>query len=154
MILDNTDKQLLNLLQEDSKQTTKALALQLHLSATAIYERIKKLEREGFITDYVALLNPEKLQANLTVFCQVSLVQHTEDIVSAFEKDILKFPEVVGCFHISGDNDYLLKVLVPSMKAFRLFMVKKLTTLSYLGSTKSSFVMKTIKDSTAIPIGL
>lgn len=154
MVLDAIDKQLLSLLQEDSKQTTKALALKLHLSNTAIYERIKKLEREGVITNYVALLSPEHLDAKLTVFCQVSLVQHTEGIVSAFEKDILKFPEVVGCFHISGDNDYLLKVLVPSMKAFRHFMVKKLTTLSYLGSTKSSFVMTTIKDSTAIPLNL
>ena len=152
MTLDATDKKILQLLQEDSKQTTKQLSLKLNLSVTAIYERIKKLEREGIITDYVALVDPELLNAKLTVFCQVSLVQHTEDIVKAFETDILKFPEVVSCFHVSGDNDYLIKVLVPNMKAFRQFIVKKLTSLKYLGSTKSSFVMNTVKDSTAIPI--
>ena len=78
MTLDATDKKILQLLQEDSKQTTKALSLKLNLSVTAIYERIKKLEREGIITDYVALVDPELLNAKLTVFCQVSLVQHTE----------------------------------------------------------------------------
>ena len=74
MTLDATDKKILQLLQEDSKQTTKALSLKLNLSVTAIYERIKKLEREGIITDYVALVDPELLNAKLTVFCQVSLV--------------------------------------------------------------------------------
>ena len=152
MTLDTIDKSLLNALQGDSKQTTKALSLKLNLSVTAVYERIKKLEREGYIKDYVALLDPEQLDAKLIVFCQVSLSQHTEKIVSAFERDILNFPEVVSCFHISGDNDYLIKVMVSNMKAFRQFMVKKLTTLDYLGSTRSSFVMSTIKDTTAIPI--
>lgn len=152
MTLDTIDKSLLNALQGDSKQTTKALSLKLNLSVTAVYERIKKLEREGYIKEYVALLDPEQLDAKLIVFCQVSLSQHTEKIVSAFERDILNFPEVVSCFHISGDNDYLIKVMVSNMKAFRQFMVKKLTTLDYLGSTRSSFVMSTIKDTTAIPI--
>ncbi|MCB4800076.1 Lrp/AsnC family transcriptional regulator [Neotamlana laminarinivorans] len=150
MIFDTTDKKLLELLQTDSKQTNKELSLKLSLSVTAVYERIKKLERAGFIDGYVALVNKAKINKNFVVFCHIKLVQHTQDYVMQFEREVAKIPEVLECFHLSGDYDYLLKVLVENMDEFRAFMVSKLTTISHIGSTHSMFVINEVKHSTVI----
>ncbi|KJD34553.1 AsnC family transcriptional regulator [Tamlana nanhaiensis] len=150
MIFDKTDKNLLELLQTDSKQTNKELSNKLGLSVTAVYERIKKLEREGFIDGYVALVNKARIDKNFVVFCHVKLVQHTQDYVIKFEREVAKIPEVLECYHLSGDYDYLLKVLVTDMAAFREFMVKKLTSISHIGSTHSMFVINEVKHSTVI----
>lgn len=150
MIFDSTDKKLLEYLQDDSKQTNKELSNKLGLSVTAVYERIKKLEKEGFINKYVALVNKEKIEKAFVVFCHIKLVQHTHDYVIKFEKEVGTLNEVLECYHISGDYDYLLKVLVEDMAAFREFMVKKLTTINHIGSTHSMFVINEVKHSTAI----
>ncbi|MCB4808982.1 Lrp/AsnC family transcriptional regulator [Tamlana sp. 62-3] len=150
MIFDKTDKKLLELLQTDSKQTNKELSLKLNLSVTAVYERIKKMERAGFINGYVALINKKKVDKNFVVFCHVKLVQHTQDYVMKFEQEVAKIPEILECYHLSGDYDYLLKVLVKDMEAFRVFMVTKLTTISHIGSTRSMFVINEVKHSTVI----
>ena len=97
MILDAIDKNILNLLQEDSKQTTKALSNQLNLSVTAVYERIRKLESNGFITNYVALISKEKINRGFVTFCHVKLIQHTQDYVMKFEKEIAQLPEILEC---------------------------------------------------------
>ncbi|MCT8341008.1 Lrp/AsnC family transcriptional regulator [Flavobacteriaceae bacterium TK19130] len=152
MRLDAIDTQLLQLLQRDSKQTTKQLSLQLNLSVTAVYERIKKLEREGVITSYVALLNKEKVNKGFTVFCHIKLVQHSQEYLTKFENEIAQLPEVLECFHVSGDYDYLLKVLVKDIKQFRSFMVNKLTTLKHIGSTQSSFSINEVKNTTTLPL--
>ncbi|MGC1205265.1 MAG: Lrp/AsnC family transcriptional regulator [Flavobacteriaceae bacterium] len=150
MIFDTTDKKLLEYLQDDSKQTNKELSNKLNLSVTAVYERIKKLEKEGFINKYVALVNKEKTENGFVVFCHIKLVQHSQDYVMKFEKEVTNLNEVLECYHISGDYDYLLKVLVKDMAAFREFMVKKLTTINHIGSTHSMFVINEVKHTTAL----
>ena len=133
MDLDKIDQKLLMLLQQDSKQTTKELSNKLNLSVTAVYERIKKLEREGVIRNYVALLDRTKINKSFVVFCHIKLIQHTK---------------VLECFHVSGDYDYILKICVSGMEEYREFMVTKLTNLKHIGSTHSSFMISELKNST------
>lgn len=152
MKFDEIDKKLLTLLQSDSKQTNKELSNNLNLSVTAVYERIKKLEREGIIEKYVALVRKENINKSFVAFCNIKLVQHSQDYVMKFEKDVTKLKEVLECYHISGDYDYLLKVLVKDMEEFREFMVKKLTTINHIGSTHSTFMINEVKHTTAINI--
>ncbi|MCX7549846.1 Lrp/AsnC family transcriptional regulator [Xanthomarina sp. F2636L] len=152
MIFDNIDKKLLDLLQQDSKQTNKQLSLKLNLSVTAVYERIKKLENQGVISKYVALVKKEKVEKSFVAFCHIKLIQHSQDYVVKFEKEVTNLEEVMECYHISGDYDYLLKVIVEDMEAFREFMVNKLTSIHHIGSTHSMFVINEVKHTTAINI--
>lgn len=153
MKLDHKDLLLLDALQEDGKSTIKALASRADLSTTAAYERIRRLEKQGIIRKYVALLDPEKTERGLKVFCHVKLDQHIRSQVLDFEKAINGLKEVVSCYHIGGDYDYLLEVYVRDMEAYREFMVTKLTAINHIGSTLSAFVIRTVKHSTAIPLG-
>ena len=150
MVFDNTDKILLELLQTDSKQTNKELSHKLGLSVTAVYERIKKLEKEGYITGYTAIVNKAKIHRNFVAFCHVKLLQHSQDFVYSFEREVNNLDEVLECYHISGDYDYLLKVIVKDMEAFREFMVKKLTKINHIGSTHSMFVINNVKHTHCI----
>ena len=152
MKMDLTDQKLLELLQQDCKQTNKELSNKLNLSVTAIYERIKKLEKTGVISKYVALVRKEKINKAFVAFCHVKLVQHSQEYVVKFEKEVTHLTEVLECYHISGDYDYLLKVLVQDMEAFREFMVRKLTTINHIGSTHSMFMINEVKHTTAISI--
>ena len=150
MILDFTDKKLLNLLQHDSKQTTKQLSLQLNLSVTAVYERIKKLEKGNVIQKYVAIVNKNKIEKSFLVFCHIKLIQHSKEYVTTFEREVLKLEEVSECFHVSGAYDYILKVYVKDMDEYREFMVKNLTAIKYIGSTQSTFAIEEVKNTTLI----
>ncbi len=152
MKFDEIDVRLLGLLQQDSKKTTKEYANQLNLSVTAVYERIKRLEKTGCITRYVALVDKKKVNKSFVVLCHVKLVQHTKEFVTQFEREVLRLQEVVECYHISGDYDYILKIHVSDMEAYRDFMVAKLTAINHIGSTQSSFVITEVKHTTAIPI--
>lgn len=152
MTLDATDKKLLKLLQEDSKRTTKELSLKLNLSVTAVYERIKKLEREGVIDKYVVLLNRNKIQKGFVVFCHLKLMQHTKEFISQFEKEVVQLTEVLECFHVSGDYDYILKICVENMEEYREFMVTKLTSLQHIGSTHSTLMIGEVKNTTVISL--
>ena len=153
MELDLVDQQLVKLLQEDCKKTTKHYADILQLSKTAVYERIRRLERTGVITQYVALVDKEKLQKDFTVLCHIRLVQHTKDNVLRFEREVLKLEEVSECFHVGGDYDYILKINVADMKSYREFMLTKLTTINNIGNTQSSFVISEVKNSPSVHIG-
>ncbi|MGO3261775.1 MAG: Lrp/AsnC family transcriptional regulator [Mesonia sp.] len=148
--LDSLDHQLLKYLQQDAKKTTKELALLLGLSNTAVYERIKKLERQKIITNYVALIDKEKVEKNFMVLCQVKLSQHVKNNIIQFEREVLKLEEVLECYHVSGDYDYILKILVKNMDAYRKFIIEKLTVISGIGSTQSTFVIKEVKNTTLI----
>lgn len=150
MTLDTIDKKLLILLQTDSKKTTKELSLKLNLSVTAVYERIKKLEREGIISKYVALVDKSKVEKGFVVFCHLKLVQHTKEFLTRFENEVVQLQEVLECHHVSGDYDYILKVLVKDMEAYREFLVTKLTTLQHIGSTQSTFMISEVKNTTVI----
>ena len=152
MKLDLVDRKLLNLLQEDSTRTTKELSARLKLSVTAVYERIRKLQRSGMIRKYVALLDHKKIEKNFVVFCHIKLVQHSKDFLTRFEAEAAKLDEVHECFHVSGDYDYILKVYVRDMDEYRDFMVTKLTTLQHIGSTQSAFVISEVKHTTAFSL--
>jgi len=151
-MIDATDKKLLKLLQEDSKQTNKYYASKLGLSTTAVFERIKKLERSGVIHKYAAVINKEKVNRNFVAFCHVKLLQHSKEYVLQFERDIAQLDAVVSCFHIAGDYDYLLKIQLEDMAAYRNFMVSKLTAIAHIGSTQSAFVISEVKDTAHIPL--
>ncbi|MGB5227021.1 Lrp/AsnC family transcriptional regulator [Eudoraea sp.] len=148
--IDAKDRELLVLLQEDSKWTTKEYANRLGLSTTAVYERIKRLEKTGVITRYVALVDKNKVNKAFMVLCHVKLIQHIKDNVLQFEREVVQLEEVSECHHISGDYDYILKVNVSDMESYREFMVTKLTAIKNIGSTQSSFVINEVKYSTAI----
>jgi Lrp/AsnC family leucine-responsive transcriptional regulator len=152
MTFDIIDKNIIRLLQEDSKQTNKELSNKLNLSVTAVYERIKKLENHGVVSKYVALIDKNKIDKSFVAFCHVKLIQHTQDYVVKFEKEVTNLPEVLECYHISGDYDYLLKVIGKDMEAFREFMVNRLTKINHIGSTHSMFVINEVKHTTAITI--
>lgn len=149
-MLDPKDKKLLLLLQNDAKKTTKELASELNLSVTAVFERIKKLEKQNIIEKYVALVSKTELNKNFIVLCHVKLVQHKKEYIAQFENEITQFSEVLECFHVSGDYDYILKICVRDITEYREFMVSKLTNLQHIASTQSSFMIKEVKNSTSI----
>ena len=152
MKLDEIDLKILRLLQNDAKLTNKALSANLALSVTAVYERIKKLEKTGFIEGYVALVSKEKVDKSFIAFCHVKLVQHTQDNVKQFEREVIAIDQVLECYHLSGDYDYLLKVHVKDMESYRKFMIEKLTNLNHIGSTHSMFMINQVKHTTALNI--
>ncbi|MFM2229596.1 MAG: hypothetical protein RL607_854 [Bacteroidota bacterium] len=150
--MDSTDKKIVQFLQKDARMTNKELASKLQMSVTAVYERIRKLEREGIIKKYVALVDRTKIEKAFIVFCHIKLVQHTKDYLMRFESEVTQLPEILECFHVSGDYDYILKIAVKDMEAYRDFMVTKLTSLQHIGSTHSSFMIGEIKNSTAFEL--
>ncbi|TXK74718.1 Lrp/AsnC family transcriptional regulator [Mesonia sp. HuA40] len=151
-MLDTTDKNLLALLQQDAKQTIKSLAFKLSLSVTAVHERIKKLERNQTITQYVALIDKNRVNKSFMVLCHLKLNEHTRENIKRFEKEVTQLPEVMECYHVSGDYDFILKILVKDMPAYRQFLVDKLTALSGIGSTQSTFVIDEVKETTQIAL--
>lgn len=152
MQLDHIDLRILNMLQNNSNIATKALAAKVNLSTTPVFERIKKLEKNGYIKKYAAILDAEKLERSLMVFCNITLKEHTRVIGNQFVKDILSLDEVTECYNISGDYDFLLKVLVKDMKHYQNFVLNQLGGLQNIGSAHSTFVMGEIKKSFTVPI--
>lgn len=146
MNLDKIDFEILNHLQENSKYTHKQLSLQLNLSATAVFERIKKLECAEIIKGYSAVLNRRKLGRELMVFSHIKLEKHSKQNITEFEKQIKLLKEVHECYHVSGDYDYILKMTFSDMDEYRSFMVQKLTTIPCIGSTHSIFVINEVKS--------
>ena len=146
-ILNDIDLRILRTLQENSNLTTKELAAKVHLSSTPVFERLKRLEREGYIKKYVAILDAKKLNRGFMVFCSVKLKQLNTQVAKEFTEAILEIPEVTACYNISGDFDYLLKIYAPSMKSYQEFLINKLGQLESLGSLQSVFVMDEIKQS-------
>ncbi|WP_071147512.1 Lrp/AsnC family transcriptional regulator [Bacteroides ihuae] len=151
--LDQTDLKLLKLLQEDSSLTTKELAQRVNLSPTPVFERVKQLEREGFIKKYVAILDPEKLSKGFIVFCNIRLKQHSKEYGHQFMEAIMGIDEITECYNISGDYDFMLKIYVPNMKYYQDFVLNKLGTVDSIGSLQSIFVMGEIKQTHSIPLG-
>ena len=150
MELDAKDKKLLLLLQENSKKTNKQLANELNLSVTAVFERIKKLERQKIIKKFVALVDKKIVKKDFIVLCHVKLIQHKKEYISQFETEIKRFPEILECFHVSGDSDYILKIGLRDIQEYREFMVSKLTSMEHIASTQSSFVIEEVVNTTSI----
>ena len=150
--LDEIDLKLLALLQQNGKITTKEIAQRVHLSPTPVYERIKRLEKDGVIEKYVALVNAEKVGKGLIVFCDITLKEHTKEIGNQFVKEIMSLQYVSECYNISGDYDFRLKVMVRDMKHYQEFVINDLGALKNIGSAHSTFVMGVIKHSYAVPL--
>lgn len=151
--LDKTDLQILRILQENARLTTKELAARVHLSPTPVFERPKRLDNEGYIRKYVAVLDAEKLHCGFVVFCSVKLRRLNRDIAAEFTRIVRGIPEVTECYNISGDYDYLLKIHAPDMKYYQEFTLNVLGTIDSLGSLMSTFVMDEVKHDYGIPIG-
>lgn len=147
---DKTDVLILELLQSDARLTNKELADKLGKTITPVYERVRKLEAEGYITGYHAHVNRQKLGRSLLAFTNVQLKQHARQKLLDFEKAIVKFEEVLECYHMTGMYDYLVKVAVSDMNAYQDFIVNKLAKLPDIGTVQSSFVMTEVKHDTVL----
>jgi DNA-binding Lrp family transcriptional regulator len=150
--LDKIDIQILGILQKDSNRTTKSIAKALGMTTSPIFERIKKLEKEGYIKKYVAVLDQKKIGLKLTVFIGITLQGHTRSYLEKFVKEINNFPEVVECHRVSGNFDYLLKLVVEDIEAYESFIISKLTLLPYLGNVQSLIALSTGKETNAIDL--
>lgn len=150
--LDLTDKKILNLLQQNSKANIKEIALKIGLTQTPTYERIKKLEKDGVIKNYIAVLDKEKVGYTIEVFCQVTLLVHSKEMITRFENAINKIDEVMECFHVAGNYDYLLKIIVKDMNSYQAFLKNKLSVLDSVANVQSTFVMSSTKDSAGLSL--
>ncbi len=150
--LDATDKRLLELLQKDSKMNIKEVAAKLNLTKTPIYERIKRYEREGIVKKYVAVLDTDKIENSMVVFCQVSLENQKLEALKDFKKAIEPIPEVMECYLMGGANDFLLKVVVNDLNAYHQFSSGILAALPNVSQIKSTFVLNEVKRSSVIPL--
>lgn len=150
--LDQTDLQILRTLQKNAKLTTKELADAVNLTPTPVFERLKRLEKRGYIRKYIAVLDAEKLGQGLVVFCKVKLKQINHEIAEAFGRQIKRIPEVAECYNISGNHDYLLKVRAADMKQYQEFVLNKLGTIESLDSLESIFVMSEVKNDYGINV--
>lgn len=150
--IDATDLQILRELQRNARLTTKELAARVNLSTTPVFERVKRLERDGIIDRYVAVLNAEKLNQGFVVFCQVKMNRLGRDIAADFNRTVKDISEVTECYNISGQYDYLLKIHAPNMKYYQEFVLNVLGTIPHLGSLESTFVMDEIKHEYGISL--
>ena len=150
--LDKTDIQILRVLQENARITVKDLALKVHLSPTPVFERLHRLENEGYIRKYTTVLDAAKLGRGFLVFCSVRLRRMGKDIANDFVNRVKDIPEVAECYNISGDFDYLLKIYAPDMQYYNNFLINTLGTIDSLGSVQSSFVMSEIKNNLGLPL--
>ena len=150
LLLDSVDLDILRCMQENARLTTKELAARVNLSTTPVFERLKRLERQGFIKKYVAVLDAEKLNLGFVVFCSVKLKQMSRAEARTFVSIVKDIPHVAECYNISGEYDYLLKIHAPDMKYYNEFIINVLGTIDSIGSILSSFVMTEIKNTHAL----
>ncbi|MCM1503528.1 MAG: Lrp/AsnC family transcriptional regulator [Bacteroidales bacterium] len=150
--LDRTDIQILRIIQENGRLTTKELASRVNLSNTPVFERLKRLEKEGYIKKYIAVLDAGKLNRGFTVYCSVKLIRLNKEIAENFCSMIRKVPEVTECYNVSGKYDYLLKINAPDMKYYQEFILNVLGGIDSLGSITSMFVMAEIKHNYGLPL--
>jgi Lrp/AsnC family transcriptional regulator len=151
--MDSTDRKILNLLQTDASLTVREIAAQIPLSVTPCWKRIQKLEESGYIRGRVALLDPKKVNADVTVFVAIKTDRHTREWIERFAAAVTDLPEVMEIYRMSGDVDYLLRVAVSSIEAYDRFY-KKLVDRIELSNVTSSFAMEQMKYTTALPINV
>jgi len=148
--LDEKDYAILRLLQHDAKLTVREIAARVHLSTTPTHERIKRLEHSGVIRQYVALLDGRQLNRQLIVWCLVSLKQHDAATAADFIGDVTQFKEVLECYNIAGEYDFLLKIVAESVEAYHHFFIHYLGGVKGIGKAQSVFVMDVIKNTHAL----
>lgn len=150
--LDATDISILSALQDNSRLTVKEIASAIHLSPTPTFERIKRLEREGFIRKYIAILDAEKINCGFIAFCYLKMKQHTYENAMRIMEAVEKIPEIAECYNISGDYDFLLKIYTRDMKSYQKFLLRILGDLDCIGSLNSSFVLGEVKNTHELPL--
>jgi Lrp/AsnC family leucine-responsive transcriptional regulator len=150
--LDEIDYQILHLLQQNGRMTNAALAEAVGLTPTPMLQRIKKLEHRGVIRGYTAIIDPIAMGLGLIGYVAVQMTKHRLEIHQEFVAEVLKFPEVLECHHVSGEDDYLLKVLVRDMQAYEDFLLRRLTKVTEISRVKTTFVMSSPKMVMTIPV--
>ncbi len=145
--LDEIDRTILRVLQTDAKKTAKEIAHILNLTTSPVYERIKRLEKHGFIKKYVAILDKKLINLPVTAICQVSMRHHGESFIDRFMDQIKEMEEVQECYHMAGEVDFLLKIHLKSLDEYHDFVRFKLSILENVGMLNSTFVLKEIKNS-------
>lgn len=150
--LDHTDIRILELLQQNARLTNKEIGEKLGKSPTPIYERVKRLQEQGYIKGYVAILDHKKIDRGLMAFTHVQVKDHSHDSLSQFIQEIIKFEEVLECYQMSGEYDFILKVALKDLETYHDFLMNKLFKVVPLGSVQSTFVLKEAKRETSFPI--
>lgn len=150
--LDRIDLQILQALQDNARLSMKELSACVSLSTTPIFERFKRLEREGIIKQYTTVLDADKLHQSFMVFCNVKMSKMNTDIAEAFAELVRNMPQVTECYNISGSFDFLLKVHAPNMEYYRDFILNSLGRFEYIASIESIFVMNEIKHELGIKV--
>lgn len=150
--LDEKDKEILRVLQNEARLTNKELAAKVHLSTTPTYERVKRLERTGYIKQYATILDAHKLNKGFTVFCSVKLRQLNSERAIAFEEMIRNIPEVTECYNISGSFDFMLRIQSPDMRTYQQFLLNVLGRHDNISSLESTFVMEEIKHEYSVTV--
>jgi len=148
--LDEKDLAILRLLQKDAKLSVRDLSGRINLSSTPTHERIKRMEKLGIIKGYTAVLDRKKVDKGMMVICMIALNAHNKKTASKFIEEVSKLNEVVEFYNISGDFDFMFKILAPNMDEFHDFFVNQLSEIEGIGQTKSIFVMNSIKESSQI----
>jgi len=150
--LDTTDRRILDRLQTDARTPNAELAREVNLSPSPCLRRVRRLEEEGVIRRYVTLLDPGAIGLPVSVFVQVTLEKQIETALAEFERAIAARPEVMECYLMTGDADYLLRVVAPDIDAFQRFLMEHLTRIRGVASIKSSFALKQVSYRTALPL--
>lgn len=150
--LDRTDLRILQCLQQDGRISNVALARKVNLTPTPCLERVRRLEREGYIRGYTALLDAEKLDCGLLVFVEIDLARTSPDVFRDFRREALRLPEIMECHLVSGNFDYLIKARVRDMQAYRDLLGEKILSLPGVNGSRSYVVMEQVKESLALPL--
>jgi len=150
--LDVIDRQIMAILERDAKTSAKEIASQLNMTKTPIYERIRRLENEGYISKYVAILDKSRIESSITVFSFVSLEAQKGQMMDEFADSIKQYDEVVECFVVGGEFDFLLKIIVKDLDAYFKFSKDKVASLPHIGMVKSAFVLNETKYTTNFPL--
>lgn len=151
--LDPTDRRILQVLQDDARITMTELADRVGLSPTPCTRRVKRLEEAGVIRRYATLLDPTAVGLPVNVFVSISLTAQTEPALQAVEEAVSTYPEVMECYLMTGDADYLLRVVVPDLETYQRFVMEKLTRLPGIANIRSSFALRQVAYRTALPLG-
>ena len=152
--LDETDRKILRILQRNSDLTVKELAAKLHLSTSPTFERQKRLERDGYIERYMAVVNPHKVGNGIMVLCNIRLKQHSQELIQEFMDVVQNLEEITECYNTSGDYDFLIKVYAHDMKSYQQFMLNTLGTINCIGSLHSIFITDETKNTHGVPISM
>ncbi len=152
MKIDQVDREIIRTLQRDAKATIKEIGLQLNLSTTPIFERIKKMTAAGLIDKYVTIINPDLMDLSLCVFVHISIIDHSKQAIDAFVTQVNEFDEVLECHHISGKSDFLLKMRHRDISSYNDFVLDKISTVPNIANIETSFSLSVRKYTTALPV--